>query len=305
DFLKGGSLGSVELRRWDGSSWVLADSLGGEGCDARDTLCAFNNGVAIDGGPWKNYDDKGNVVTRLPKNAFTEIGINVTRLLGSTPCFAEITAKSRTSSSFTSSLKDFAEAGFGVCSITLDKSGASSNPDPNRSKRGDAFTFRYDVTNTGAATLYLVQMTDSYLGDITDEALAGGGLPAATDSTSSGCGTLSPGSSCSFGIVSAVPDDAPDPFSSSASASYSPSRTGLAASTDSLVTVTDDDVFPLNLFQPSVDVAKTGDVVSMVGDKASYTITVTNTSSSDSPDLANAAISDTLLGNLLDPANPY
>src|SRR5262249_23479924 len=27
DFLKGGSLGTVELRRWDGASWVLADAL--------------------------------------------------------------------------------------------------------------------------------------------------------------------------------------------------------------------------------------------------------------------------------------
>ena len=309
DFSKGGSLGVVELRRWDGASWILADALGGEGCDGADTLCAFNNGAAIDGGPWKNYDEKGNVVTNLAKNAFTELGVNLTKLLGDTPCFVEVTAKSRTSSSFTSALKDFAEASFGICSVSLDKHGASDNPDPTLSKRGDAFIFQYDIQNTGASTLYLVSVIDSYLGDITAEALAGGAL-SATDrpSPDAGCGRLVPGASCSFGIVSAVPDDAEDPFSSSARASYGSSPTTAAATdagTDVIVSVTDDDVFPLNLFQPSVDVAKTGDTLSLPGNAAHYTITVTNTGSSDSPNLANGSVEDTLLGDLLDPQNPY
>ena len=305
DFLRGGSLGFVELRRWDGASWILADSVGGEGCDGADNLCSFNNGIAIDGGPWKNYDEKGNVVTMLQKNAFTEVGLNVTRLLGSTPCFVSVTTKSRTSSSFTSALKDFAQASFGICSISIDKSGASNNPDPIRSKNGDAFTFRYDITNTGAATLYLIQVTDSFLGDITPQALAGGGLPAATDATSGGCGTLAAGQSCSFGIASAVPDTAPDPFSSRVSTSYGTSASSLAAVDSVVVSASDDDVFDLNLFQPSVDVQKTGDTLSTAGNTAAYTITVTNTSSSDSPNLTNGVISDTLLGNLLDPVNPF
>ena len=50
---------------------------------------------------------------------------------------------------------------------------------------------------------------------------------------------------------------------------------------------------------------KTGDTLSKVGDPVNYTITVTNTSSNDTPNLVNGTITDTLLGNLLDPANPF
>ena len=59
-----------------------------------------------------------------------------------------------------------------------------------------------------------------------------------------------------------------------------------------------------NLFQPAVDVTKScsPDPVP-VGQAELCTIVVTNTSSADSPELVNGTISDTLTGNLLDPAN--
>ena len=44
---------------------------------------------------------------------------------------------------------------------------------------------------------------------------------------------------------------------------------------------------------------------STAGNTVSYTITIVNTGSADSPDLANGTVDDTLLGNLLDPFNPY
>jgi uncharacterized repeat protein (TIGR01451 family) len=51
----------------------------------------------------------------------------------------------------------------------------------------------------------------------------------------------------------------------------------------------------VDLFQASVAIDKTGDTLSKVGDSADYTITVTNTSSADSPSLT-CDISDPLLG---------
>jgi uncharacterized repeat protein (TIGR01451 family) len=81
---------------------------------------------------------------------------------------------------------------------------------------------------------------------------------------------------------------------------------GTADATDApLVAVSDDDLFSLNLFQPFVDVVKTGDTLSTPGNVVDYQISVTNTSSDDSPPLANAVITDSLLGDLLDPANPF
>ncbi len=92
DFLNGGALGFVEVRRWDGTQYVLLETLGGEGCTGDNFICAFNNGGNIDGGPWPNYDRHGAVIAELEKNAFTEIGINVTQLLGGfVPCSVTIT----------------------------------------------------------------------------------------------------------------------------------------------------------------------------------------------------------------------
>jgi uncharacterized repeat protein (TIGR01451 family) len=48
-----------------------------------------------------------------------------------------------------------------------------------------------------------------------------------------------------------------------------------------------------------------GDGLSMVGNDVDYVITVTNTSSGDSPDLVNGTIEDSVLGDLLDPDNPF
>ena len=42
-----------------------------------------------------------------------------------------------------------------------------------------------------------------------------------------------------------------------------------------------------------------------MGSPVNYTITVTNTGSADSPNLVGGTIVDNVLGNLLDPANPY
>jgi uncharacterized repeat protein (TIGR01451 family) len=57
----------------------------------------------------------------------------------------------------------------------------------------------------------------------------------------------------------------------------------------------------VNLFQPAVDVDKTGDTLSKVGDEVDYTITLSNNSSADTPALTCTA-SDSLLGTVFGPA---
>jgi hypothetical protein len=116
DFVQGGGIGSVEVRRWNGNEYVLEGVEGGEGCNVADSICAFNNGATINGGPWPNFDKTGNTVTSLLANAFTEIGVDVTELLGETPCISTVTNKTRSSSSFTAELKDFsAPRSFPIC----------------------------------------------------------------------------------------------------------------------------------------------------------------------------------------------
>ncbi|HKZ48820.1 MAG TPA: hypothetical protein VJ397_08570, partial [Thermoplasmata archaeon] len=120
DYLTGGKLGSVSVRSWDGTQFVLDESIGGEGCNLADTLCGFNNGGDIDGGPWPNYDRHGVEIQTLPRNAFTEFGADVTALVGATPCVSTFMGKTRSSQSFSAELKDFgAPVPFPVCGAAI------------------------------------------------------------------------------------------------------------------------------------------------------------------------------------------
>ena len=49
--------------------------------------------------------------------------------------------------------------------------------------------------------------------------------------------------------------------------------------------LTDEASHEVNLFQPAIELAKTGDALSKIGDPTDYTITLTNNSSEDTPDL--------------------
>ena len=126
DFTTGGSFGTMTVRKWDGSAYQVIITLTGQGCNLvagvipADSICGFNNGGSIDGGPWPNYDSHGNLITNLPTNAFTEFGLDITAIEGSTPCLTTILGKTRSSQSFTAELKDFAgPAGFPLCSADI------------------------------------------------------------------------------------------------------------------------------------------------------------------------------------------
>jgi hypothetical protein len=161
DFLKGGALGSVTIRRWNGTTYEQIGLAGGEGCfptppsaptpNEQDAICAFNNGANIDGGPWPNYNNHGTEIINLQKNAFTEIGVDLTALIGANPCISTFMGKTRSSGSFTSELKDFAgPQNFDVCqpSTTL-----TVNPTTKTIHSGDNVTLTFSEQNTGNETL--------------------------------------------------------------------------------------------------------------------------------------------------------
>jgi hypothetical protein len=124
DFEKGGDFGTIRIYTWDGTQFNEIDDLTGEGCNGTDTICGFNNGVDIDGGPWPNFGKGGALVTDIAPNGFTEFGINVTAELeangiNASVCFASVNFKSRTSQSINSELKDFSLHPFQECSATM------------------------------------------------------------------------------------------------------------------------------------------------------------------------------------------
>lgn len=120
DFVQGGGIGEVDVRSWNGTEYALAGAALGEGCNGADTICAVNNAGLIDGGPWPNFGSGGASVTQLAGNAFTEIGVDVTALIGGDPCVTTVMGKTRSSQSFTAELKDFAgPANFPICGANI------------------------------------------------------------------------------------------------------------------------------------------------------------------------------------------
>ncbi len=181
DFLNGGAFGTMSIREWDGTEYVLVATLVGEGCILGDAVCGYNNGLEIDGGPWPNYDRHGKEIEMLPQNAFTELGVDVTALLGETPCISTIMGKTRSSQSFTAELKDFAgPSPFTVC-------GASIQIDPPLATNevGDTHTFTVTVSKVIAGrsepaddgTIVTVTLTPSngaVLSDVVDDCASPG-----------------------------------------------------------------------------------------------------------------------------------
>jgi uncharacterized repeat protein (TIGR01451 family) len=91
-----------------------------------------------------------------------------------------------------------------------------------------------------------------------------------------------------------VPEDATDPYTNTAEVTCSPVGFDNVYEGSASHTV--------NLFQPAVQVVKTGDTTAMVGDTVVYDFTITNIGSNDSPDLILESVTDTLLGDLTDVA---
>jgi hypothetical protein len=184
DFLKGGALGSVTVRKWDGTTYILQGAAGGEGCFTAsgapgDDICAFNNSAPIDGGPWANYDSHGKVITSLPANAFTEMGVDLTNVLGESPCIATFMGKTRSSGSFTSELKDFAgPTAFSRCApSTL----LTKTVDHATIHSGDLVTYTYTETNDGKDPLSNVSVTDDSCTPLSAPVKTGGNQDAILD----------------------------------------------------------------------------------------------------------------------------
>jgi len=149
------------------------------------------------------------------------------------------------------------------------------------SKVGDPVTYTFQILNASipvsSPPLILDTVQDigygwSGLGDVTGVALA------------NGCQTLSSGASCTFDVQHIVHSGAPDPLSDTVTVTTHPS--GLPD------TITDSDSHSVELFQPSVQVEKSGPLSIDFGEAINYTFTVTNTGSADSPSLILDTVED-------------
>src|SRR5262249_34707214 len=93
-----------------------------------------------------------------------------------------------------------------------------------------------------------------------------------------------------------IPTGASDPFPNTAHATCT-----AQASSPAITASADSNTVSTNLFQPSVAITKTGPAYSAAGDTVTYTVTIRNTSSLDSPNLVFDSFSDSLVTSVTPP----
>jgi uncharacterized repeat protein (TIGR01451 family) len=294
DFTVGGSVSTIKIFRWTGNdatgSLVPVTASGG-------TTFAIVNGSPISV-PWSYTNKSG--AGQPAAGEFLEEGVDLTAL-GLEGCFASFLAETRSSQSPTATLSDFVIGNFPLCSL-------GATPFTGLSKVGDSTTYPLTVKNTGVMPLFIQSVSDTLLGTIvTGHTLQQPGQPgvnSAVTAISAGgfdfSQPLAPGASLTINVTRTVQAGDPDPTTST----YTVIGTDDLAGLEDPITASANT--SVNLFQPSttMTLVASPDTAHHLGDVITYTYTVNNTSSSDSPNLvldtsnANNSFNDTLLGNL-------
>ena len=146
---------------------------------------------------------------------------------------------------------------------------------PPLAKVGDEITYTICAENTGSVDLANCQLSDTLLGS-----------PAPTPFAA----LLVPAQEVCNNYLHTILPGGPDPLHNEA--------TVTCDVVGSASTVDDTDIHDVNLFEPSIDVTKTGPAEGKVGDDVCYDISFTNTSSADTPALVNCTGIDSLMGPL-------
>jgi hypothetical protein len=171
NFENGGLVPSIFVYVWQGGvngGPVLATGLTTGECGVGPNAgnfdaCAITNSAASPAPPFWNYVPKFGPAGIFPPQSFFEGGVNLNKIFptGNLPCFSSFLAETRSSSSITAQLKDFAEGSFNLCGIKVTKVCSDGVPTPDGTAL--TYTFTGTVTNTGAGTVYDVQVVDTPL----------------------------------------------------------------------------------------------------------------------------------------------
>jgi uncharacterized repeat protein (TIGR01451 family) len=277
DFTIGGSASTIHVFRWTGN-------------DATGSLVALNNGNPINGDtfaivnggpvavPWSYTDKSGS--TKPQAGEFLEEGVDLTDL-GLQGCFSSFLAETRSSQSPTATLSDFVIGGFPLCSLAAPQFAGLSKFD-TFTNQGDLVTYPITVQNTGAMPLFIQSVNDSLLGNIVaNHTLQAPVAPVTSISSAFNFGTpLASGASLTIFVTRPVQATDPDPTNDTTTFIGTDDLAGLA---DPITTSVSNSV---DLFQPSVSMTESASPsAGVVGSPITYTYTVTNSSSSDSPNL--------------------
>jgi uncharacterized repeat protein (TIGR01451 family) len=274
DFSSRGSTPSLRVFRWTGD-----DRTGGlvQIATPSATTFALVNDSAISV-PWTYTNKSGQHAPEAGE--FLEEGVDLTAL-GLDVCFGSFLANTRSSHATTATLSDFVIGSFPLCSVDAADFTALS-------KVGDTVVYPLIVQNNGNTPLFLQNVSDTFLGKIVvdgvmQQASSPGINPFVTSIASSfdPAFPLAPGQSATFYVTRPVQPTDPDPTVSTAT--FSLNKAADFSSEPVIETATNS----VNLFRPSatLTVTSSDSTADHLGQVITYTYTVTNTSSADSPDL--------------------
>lgn len=234
NFTGGGTTVNIEVLKWVGSGGNVNGTLqriagvaGGtqatcNGGLAGDPFCGITNTTGGETPNWPYLSKSG--TSSFPTATFFEIGINISDVFaaaggGAVPCFSTFMAETRSSSSISAVLKDFALGSFPVCGVAVSK--VCKNP-TLVSNTVIGYTIEGRVQNTGFGTLNNVTLTDNPAAATAFERFAcdAGNLPTGGSLGTFGTGTsLAPlASACYRSTFNTTTNGQDDVVTASASA---------------------------------------------------------------------------------------
>ena len=163
NFSNGGSSVQVQVYRWIGGTnplqLIVSDNNARCGTNTNPNVCAITNAGSTPA-PW-TYVPKSGTAGTFPEVSFFEGGINLTALTGQSGagCFSAFMAETRSSTSVTATLKDFALGEFNTCNLDISKAcpGVVYNPTTGLLE----YTSEITVTNSGFGPLFDITVSDT------------------------------------------------------------------------------------------------------------------------------------------------
>ena len=163
NFSNGGTVPTIQVFQWQNGG-VVPKGTGqavlcvNGGIPGGKDFCGITNASAV-AAPWP-YSISSGDSTSFPAGSFFEGAINLTTA-GLESCFTGFLTESRSSTSITATLKDFAipGGGFNLCSVSVTKSCVDGRLTTAQDEM--KFTIKGEVKNTGAATIYDVTLSDN------------------------------------------------------------------------------------------------------------------------------------------------
>jgi hypothetical protein len=171
NFEQGGVIPTIQVFRWVGGvnggpveETGLVTGTCGLGPNAgSQVVCARTNALASPAPVSWGYAPPPSIGPPgvFPPQSFFEGGVNLTAIFGAgnVPCFSSFIAETRSSTSITAQLKDFAEGAFELCKITVSKN--CTFVGVNAAGTALEYTFSGTVTNDGAGTVFDVEVVDT------------------------------------------------------------------------------------------------------------------------------------------------